>query len=46
MNFLTRHTCELKCIPGDDLMKLVERMPRVCKTVVKAKGGYFEESQM
>ena len=26
-------------------MKLVERMPRVCKTVIKAKGSYFEESQ-
>ena len=25
-------------------MKLVERMPRVCKLVIKAKGGYFEES--
>ena len=23
--------------------KLVERMPRVCKAVIKAKGGYFEE---
>jgi hypothetical protein len=28
------------------LMKLVERMPRVCKAVIKAKGGYFEESQI
>ena len=25
------------------LMKLVEWMPRVCKAVIKAKGGYFEE---
>ena len=24
-------------------MKLVERIPRVCKAVFKAKGGYFEE---
>ena len=24
------------------LMKLVERMPRVCKAVIKAKGGYVE----
>ena len=24
------------------LMKLVERMPRVCNAVIKAKGGYFE----
>ena len=27
-------------------MKLVERMPRVCKAVVKAKGCYFEESKI
>ena len=27
-------------------MKLVERMPRVCKAVNKAKGGYFEESHI
>ena len=27
-------------------MKLVERMPRVCKAVIKAKGGCFEESQI
>jgi hypothetical protein len=27
-------------------VKLVERMPRVCKTVIKAKGGYFEESKI
>ena len=24
-------------------VKLVERMPIVCKAVIKAKGGYFEE---
>ena len=41
---LIRHTCKCKCIPGDYLMKLVERMPRVCKAVIEAKGGYFEES--
>ena len=28
------------------LMKLVERMPSVCKAVIKAKGVYFEESQI
>ena len=28
-----------KSTSGDDLMKLNERMPRVCKTVIKAKGG-------
>jgi hypothetical protein len=27
-------------------VKLVERMPRVCKAVIKAKGGYFEESEI
>ena len=35
-----------KSIPGDYLMKLVERMPRVCKAVIKANGGYFEESKI
>jgi hypothetical protein len=28
------------------LMKLVERMPRVCKALIKAKDGYFEESKI
>ena len=28
------------------LMKLVERMPRVCKAAIKAKGGDFEESKI
>ena len=27
-------------------MKLVERMPRLCKVVIKARGGYFEESHI
>ena len=27
-------------------MKLVERMSRVCKAVIKAKVGYFEESKI
>jgi hypothetical protein len=27
-------------------VKLVERMPKVCKAVIKAKGGYFEENQI
>ena len=30
-----------KSIPGDYLMMLGERMPRVCKAVIKC--GYFEE---
>jgi hypothetical protein len=28
------------------LMKLVERMPRLCKVLIKAMGGYFEESHI
>ena len=27
-------------------VKLVERMPRVCKAVIKAKCGYFEDSRI
>jgi hypothetical protein len=27
-------------------VNLVETMPRVCKAVIKAKGGYFEESKI
>ena len=27
-------------------MKLVERMPRLCKAVIKAKRDYFEESKI
>ena len=36
----------MKCIPGEYLIKLVERMPRVCKAVIKARGSYFEKSQI
>ena len=32
----------MKFIPGDYHVKLVERMPRVCKAVIKAKGGYLK----
>jgi hypothetical protein len=32
----------LKYIPGDYLMKLVERLPRMAKAVFQAKGGYIE----
>ncbi|CAJ0940505.1 unnamed protein product, partial [Ranitomeya imitator] len=28
-----------KTIPSDYLLKLIKRMPRVCKAVIKAKGG-------
>jgi hypothetical protein len=27
-------------------VKLVDKVPRVCKAVIKAKGGYFEESKI
>lgn len=47
----TQHLWEIlqdccKTIPGDDLMRLAERTPRVCKGVIKAEGGYFEESKI
>ena len=32
----------MKCIPDDYLMKLFEKMPRVYKAVIKAKGGYLK----
>ena len=35
-----------KSIPSTSLMKLVCRMPRVCAAVIKARGGYFEESKL
>jgi hypothetical protein len=35
-----------KIIPGEYLMKLVVRMPRLCKAVIKAMGSYMEESQI
>ena len=28
------------------LKKLIERMPRICTAVLRAKGGYFEESKI
>uniref|UniRef100_A0A3P8SU24 Tc1-like transposase DDE domain-containing protein n=1 Tax=Amphiprion percula TaxID=161767 RepID=A0A3P8SU24_AMPPE len=33
-------------IPGTYLKKLVEQMPRICRAVVKARGGYFEDSKV
>jgi hypothetical protein len=35
-----------KSIPGGNLMKLVERMPRECKAIIKAKGGYFNKKMI
>ena len=33
-----------KTISDEYLLKIIGRMPRVCKALIKAKGGYFEES--
>jgi len=33
-------------ISAASLNKLIERMPNVCATVLKSKGGYFEESKI
>ena len=35
-----------KSISGDYLLKLIKIMPRVCKAVIRAKGGYFEETRI
>jgi hypothetical protein len=35
-----------KTVGNAFLMKLFERIPRVCKAVIKAKGGYFELYQI
>ncbi|CAJ0955991.1 unnamed protein product [Ranitomeya imitator] len=35
-----------KTTSGDYLLKLIKRMPSVCKAVIKAKGGYFEEPRI
>ena len=29
-------------IPPQTLQKLIERMPKLCTTVIKAKGGHFQ----
>ena len=33
-------------IKPETLQKLINRMPRVCRAVIHAKGGYFEESKI
>lgn len=33
-------------ITAEFLHKLIERMPRICAAVIRAKGGYFEESKI
>lgn len=32
-------------LPGDDLPKQMEKVPRACKAIIKAKGGDAEESK-
>jgi hypothetical protein len=41
-----QHMWELLPVGKAFLVKLVERMPMVCKAVIKAKGGYFEECKI
>lgn len=36
----------METIPCDCVVKLTERMPRVCKAVIKVNGGYDEESKI
>ncbi|KMQ83189.1 paired box protein and transposase domain containing protein [Lasius niger] len=35
-----------KSISTETLQKLIERMPKICRAVIKEKGGYFEESKI
>jgi hypothetical protein len=35
-----------KTVGKEFQVKLVKRMPRVCKAVIRAKDGYFKESQI
>ena len=37
---------EWKKISEETLVHLIDRMPRVCKAVIKARGAYFEESKI
>ena len=38
--------CAFKTVGKAFQMKLVERMSSVCKAVMKAKGGNYEESEI
>ena len=33
-------------IPPQTLQKLIERMPKLCIAVIKAKGGHFQENRL
>jgi hypothetical protein len=41
-----KQTNSFKTVGKAIQVNLVERMPRVCKDVIKAKSGYFEESKI
>ena len=32
-------------IPPETFQKLIERMPKLCVAVIKAKGGHFQENR-
>ena len=32
--------------PSQTLQKLIERMPKLCAVVIKAKGGHFQENSL
>ena len=33
-------------IPPQTLQKLIERIPKLCAAVIKAKGGHFQENHL
>ena len=33
-------------IPPQTLLKLIERIPKLCAAVIKAKGGHFQENRL
>lgn len=37
---------EWQQLPGTYFKKLLQRMPQICHAVIKAKGGYFDESKI
>lgn len=37
---------EWKNIEEDVLQKLIDRMPRICKAILKVRGGYFDETSI
>ena len=37
---------EWEQLPSAYFKKLLQRLPRICKAVIKARGGYFDESKI